>query len=145
MKGNDNMFVSKKSTRNDMNQIDKILRDIDQVTQSKIDRVCDKIDSELNSCGRELTSSVKTLQQVKPLVDKLVVQVGENAPEHLKVLVQSICQEIVQKVMTSIDNQEEVKRNILDVDKYTDEIDALTDEIDTLTNKIDKITDGFQS
>lgn len=139
------MFVSKKSTRNDMNEIDKILKEIDQVTQSQIDRVCDKIDAELNSCGRELTNSVKTLQQVKPLIDRLVVQVGENAPEHLKVLVQSICQEVMSKVTTSIDNQEEVKRNIKDVDKYTDEIDALTDEIDALTDKIDKITDNFQA
>lgn len=139
------MFVSKKSTRGDMNNIDKILKEIDQVTQSKIDRVCDKIDSELNSCGRELSNSVKTLQQIKPLIDRLAVQVGENAPEHLKVLVQSICQEVMSKVTTSIDNQEEVRRNIADVDKLTDEIDSLTDEIDSLTDKIDKITDGFQS
>lgn len=138
------MFVTKKSARTDMNQIDKVLKEIDQVTQSKIDRVCDKIDAELNSCGRELNSSIKTLQQVKPLVDRLVVQVGENAPEHLKVLVQSICQEVMSKITTSIDNQEEVKRNINDVDKLTNEIDALTDEIDALTNQIDKITDSFQ-
>lgn len=138
------MLMTKGQVRATVNQIDKVLKDIDQVTQSKIDRVCDKIDAELNSCGRELTSSVKTLQQVKPLVDKLVIQVGENAPEHLKVLVQSICSEIISKVTTSIDNQEEVKRNIADVDKYTDEIDGLTDEIDSLTDQIDKLTDKFQ-
>lgn len=138
------MLMTKSQVRATVNEIDKVLKDIDQVTQSKIDRVCDKIDAELNSCGRELTSSVKTLQQVKPLVDKLVVQVGENAPEHLKVLVQSICSEIIAKVTTSIDNQEEVKRNIADVDKYTNEIDDLTDMIDSLTNQIDKLTDKFQ-
>lgn len=138
------MITTKKNVRETINEIDKVLKDIDQVTQSQIDRVCDKIDAELNSCGRELSGSIKTLQQVKPLVDKLVIQVGENAPEHLKVLVQSICSEIISKVATSIDNQEEVKRNVADVDKYTDQIDALTDEIDTLTDKIDKLTDKFQ-
>ena len=138
------MITTKKNVRETINEIDKVLKDIDQVTQSQIDRVCDKIDAELNSCGRELSGSIKTLQHVKPLVDKLVIQVGENAPEHLKVLVQSICSEIISKVATSIDNQEEVKRNIADVDKYTDQIDALTDEIDTLTDKIDKLTDKFQ-
>ena len=138
------LLVRKGKVRGTVNDIDKIIKDIDQVTQSKIDRVCDKIDAELNSCGRELTNSIKTLSQIKPLVDRLAVQVGENAPEHLKVLVQSICQEIMSKVTTSMDNQEEVKRNILDVDKYTDEIDRLTDEIDELTNMIDKLTDAFQ-
>lgn len=138
------MITTKANVRQTANEIDKVLKEIDQVTQSKIDRVCDKIDAELNSCGRELTGSIKTLQQVKPLVDKLVIQVGENAPEHLKVLVQSICSEIISKVATSIDNQEEVKRNIQDVDKYTDEIDNLTDEIDGLTDRIDKLTDKFQ-
>ena len=138
------MLMTKGQVRGTVNEIDKVIKEIDQVTQSKIDRVCDKIDAELNSCGRELTSSIKTLQQVKPLVDKLVIQVGENAPEHLKVLVQSICTEIISKVATSIDNQEEFKRNIQDVDKYTDEIDSLTDEIDGLTNKIDTLTDKFQ-
>lgn len=138
------LIVSKKEARNVGNDIDKVIKEIDQITQSEIDRVCDKIDAELNSCGRELSNSVKTLGQIKPLLDRLVAQVGANAPEHMQVLVQSIAQEISSKVTTSIDNQEEVRKNIKDVDKYTNEIDALTDKIDDLTDKIDVMTDKFQ-
>lgn len=139
------MFVMKKSTRKEMNLIDKHLREINEVAQSKIDRTCDKIDSELNSCGRECNTAIKTLQQIKPLVDKLALQVGENAPEHLKVLTQSICQEIMSKVVISVDNLMEVQKNIKDVDRYTDEIDGYTDQISDLTDKIDKVTDIYQS
>lgn len=138
------LFVSKKNTREVGNDIDKIIKEIDQITQSSIDRTCDKIDAELNSCGRELSNSIKTLSQIKALLDRLVQQVGANAPEHMQVLVQSIAQEISSKVATSIDNQEEVRKNIKDVDKYTDEIDHLTDKIDELTNQIDLMTDKFQ-
>ena len=138
------IFVKKKEVRKTSNAIDKVLREIDQVTQSEIDRVCDKIDAELNSCGRELSNSIKTLQQIKPLLDRLVQQVGVNAPDHVQVLVQSIAQEISSKVSTSIDNQEEVRKNIKDVDQYTNEVDLLTDKIDELTNKIDLMTDKFQ-
>ena len=138
------IFVRKKEVRKTSNAIDKVLREIDQVTQSEIDRVCDKIDAELNSCGRELSNSIKTLQQIKPLLDRLVQQVGVNAPDHVQVLVQSIAQEISSKVSTSIDNQEEVRKNIKDVDQYTNEVDLLTDKIDELTNKIDLMTDKFQ-
>ena len=139
------IFVKKKEVRKTSNAIDKVLREIDQVTQSEIDRVCDKIDAELNSCGRELSNSIKTLQQIKPLLDRLVQQVGVNAPDHVQVLVQSIAQEISSKVSTSIDNQEEVRKNIKDVDKYTNEVDWLTDKIDELTDKIDLMTDKFQN
>lgn len=138
------LFVGKKEARALGNDIDKVIRDIDQITQSEIDRVCDKIDAELNSCGRELSNSIKTLAQIKPLLDRLAQQVGMNAPDNVQVLVQSICQEISSKVATSIDNQEEVRKNIKDVDKYTDEIDHLTDQIDDLTNKIDTMTDKVQ-
>lgn len=138
-------IVGKGDVRALCNNIDKVLREIDQVTQSSIDRTCDKIDAELNSCGRELSTSIKTLAQIKPLLDRLVAQVGQGAPESIQVLVQSIAQEISSKVATSIDNQEEVRKNIADVDKYTDEIDALTDKIDALTNQIDTMTDKFQN
>lgn len=137
-------FVAKKETRQVGNEIDKILREIDMITQSEIDRVCDRIDAELNSCGRELGNSVKTLQQIKPLVDRLVQQVGQNAPDHVQVLVGSICQEIMSKVSTSVDCQAEVQKNIQDVDRYTDQIDQLTDKIDGLTNQIDQLTDKYQ-
>lgn len=138
------LVVSGKEARSVSNEIDKIIREIDQITQSDIDRVCDKIDSELNSCGRELSNSIKTLEQIRPLLDRLVGQVGANAPESIQVLVQSIAQEISSKVVTSIDNQVEVRKNIGDVDKYTNEIDTLTDKIDGLTNQIDMLTDKFQ-
>ena len=52
------MITTKAHVRQTVNEIDKVLKDIDQVTQSQIDRVCDKIDAELNSCGRELTGSI---------------------------------------------------------------------------------------
>ena len=138
------LLISKKNARKVGNDIDKVIKEIDQITQSEIDRVCDKIDAELNSCGRELSNSIKTLQQIKPLLDRLVQQVSVNAPDHIQVLVQSIAQEISSKVSTSIDNQEEVRKNIKDVDKYTNEVDLLTDKIDELTTKIDLFTDKFQ-
>ena len=138
------LFVGKKEARGIGNEIDKVLREIDQITQSDIDRTCDKIDAELNSCGRELANSVKVLGQIKPLLDRLVAQVGQNAPDHVQVLVSSIAQEVASKVSTSIDNQEEVRKNIKDVDTYTNEIDTLTDRIDDLTNKIDALTDKIQ-
>lgn len=138
------LFVGKKDARKIGNQIDNIVRDIIQVTQADIDRTCDRIDAELNSCGRELNTSIKTLQQIKPLLDRLVGQVGAGAPESIQVLVQSIAQEISSKVTTSIDNQEEVRKNIADVDKYTNEIDGLTDKIEELAKQIDTITDKIQ-
>ena len=138
------LLISKKNARRVGNNIDKVIREIDQITQSEIDRVCDKIDAELNSCGRELSNSVKTLQQIKPLLDRLVQQVGVNAPDHVQVLVQSIAQEISSKVSTSIDNQEEVRKNIKDVDQYTTEVDELTNKVSALCEKIDVITDKIQ-
>ena len=138
------LLISKKNARRVGNDIDKVIREIDQITQSEIDRVCDKIDAELNSCGRELSNSVKTLQQIKPLLDRLVQQVGVNAPDHVQVLVQSIAQEISSKVSTSIDNQEEVRKNIKDVDQYTTEVDELTNKVSALCEKIDVITDKIQ-
>ncbi|ANF95660.1 hypothetical protein AR543_06380 [Paenibacillus bovis] len=138
------MLVGKGAVREMSNDIDKVIREIDQITQSKIDRVADKIDSELNSCGRELTNAASTLSQIKPLMDRLVAQVGQNAPDHVQILVTSIAQEVMSKVIAAGGNVDEVQKNIKDVDKLTDEIDNLTDEIDKLTNKIDEITDKYQ-
>lgn len=138
------MIVGKGAVREMSNDIDKVIREIDQITQSKIDRVADKIDSELNSCGRELTNAASTLSQIKPLIDRLVAQVGQNAPDHVQILVTSIAQEVMSKVIAAHGNVDEVQKNIKDVDKLTDEIDNLTDEIDKLTNKIDEITDKYQ-
>jgi uncharacterized coiled-coil DUF342 family protein len=142
--GGNKMFASKGSVRELCNEIDKVIRDIDQITQSKIDRVSDKIDAELNSCGRELTNASNTLGQIKPLADRLVQQVGANAPDHVQVLVGSIVTEIMSKVVSTVSNITEVQKNIKDVDRYTDEIDRLTDEIDELTDKVDAITDKYQ-
>lgn len=138
------MFIGKGAVREMANEIDKVIKEIDQVTQSKIDRLADSIDSELKSCGRELTNTESTLHQIKPLIDRLVDQVGVNAPDHVQVLVQSISQEVMSKVSTSLGNLTEVQKNIKDVDKLTDQIDQLTDDIDDLTDKIDKITDKYQ-
>jgi len=138
------MFVGKGAVREMANEVDKVIRKIDQITQSEIDRVADKIDAELASCGRELTSATLTLQQIKPLADRLVQQIGANAPDHVQVLVGSIVTEIMSKVTGVTSNITEVQKNIKDVDKYTDEIDALTDKIDKHTDTIDEITDKYQ-
>lgn len=138
------LFVSKKGARSLGNEIDRELKNIDQITQSEIDRVCDKIDAELNSCGRELSNSIKTLQQIEPLLSRVMDQVAQNAPDHVQVLLGSITQEISSKVATSIDNQLEVQKNIKDVDTYTNQIDELTNKIDESTNIIDKLTDKIQ-
>lgn len=138
------LFVGKGNARKIGNEIDKKLKEIDQITQSDIDRTCDRIDSELNSCGRELSNSIKVLGQVKPLLDRLVGQVAQGAPDSVQVLVQSISAEIASKVTTSMENQEEVRKNIKDVDKYTNEIDAFTDQIDAITDYIDELTDKLQ-
>jgi len=138
------MIVGKGAVRELCHEIDGVIKEIDQITQSKIDRVADKIDAELASCGRELTNASTTLSQVKPLADRLVQQIGKDAPDHVQVLVGSIVTEIMSKVTGVASNIEEVQKNIKDVDKYTDEIDDLTDLIDKKTDQIDKITDKYQ-
>lgn len=138
------MLARKSAVREMANEIDKEIRKIDQITQSEIDRVSDQIDSELKSCGRELTNAQKTLSQVQPLIDRLVQQVGAEAPPHVNVLVTSIAQEVMSKVEGSISNLVEVQKNIQDVDQLTDKIDKLTDQIDEVTDKIDSITDKYQ-
>lgn len=137
--------VGKDEVRQMANEIDKIMNEIDKLAQAKIDRVTDRIDSELQSCGRELNGATMTLTQIKPLVDQLVMQVGENAPDHIKLIVKSACQEIMSKVTSVTSNIGEVQKNIKDVDKYTDEIDELTDMLDGFTDQVDKITDKYQN
>lgn len=138
------MIVGKGSVRELCNEIDKVAHEIKDITQAQIDRTADKIDAELNSCGRELTNAQNNLNQIKPLAERLVQQVGASAPDHIQVLVGSIVTEIMSKVVGSIDNLREVQKNIQDVDKYTNEIDGLTDEVGKLTKKIDSITDKYQ-
>lgn len=138
------MLVGKGAVRELCNEIDKEVRKINSITQSDIDRTSDRIDSELNSCGRELSNASSTLSQIKPLVDRLVEQVGGNAPDAVQVLVGSICTEIMSKVNSSTGNIVEVQKNIKDVDKLTDSIDSLTDDISDIVKKIDDITDRYQ-
>lgn len=138
-------FVGKGQARGVGNDIDRIVNDAKLKLQGELDRTGDKIDAELNSCGRELKNSINTLTQIKPLVDRLAQQVGANAPEHINVLVGSICQEIMSKVSSAIDNQKEVQQNILDIDRHTDGLDKLTDDVSDMLSEIDKLTDQFQN
>lgn len=138
------MITSTKEVRKKMSEIDKKLKDIDTIAQSEIDRLTDRIDSELNSCGRELLNAQRTLEQVKPLIDRLVAQVGANAPDAVQVLVQSISSEVMNKTTGALDNIREVQKNIKDVDFLTDKIDECTDKINELTRSIDEMTDKYQ-
>lgn len=137
------MFVGKKEAREICNQIDKVVLEIKDI-QSSIDRTSDKIDNELNSCGRELMNAQTTLKEIKPLVESLVNQVGSNAPDHIKVLVGTIADSIMGKVNNTLNNLAEVQKNVKDVDKLTDEIDNLTDSINRKLAEIDAITDKMQ-
>lgn len=137
------MFVGKKEAREICNQIDKVVLEIKDI-QSSIDRTSDKIDNELNSCGRELMNAQTTLKEIQPLVESLVNQVGSNAPDHIKVLVGTIADSIMGKVNNTLNNLAEVQKNVKDVDKLTDEIDNLTDSINRKLAEIDAITDKMQ-
>lgn len=138
-------FMGKSQTRSVGNDIDRIVNEAKLKLQGELDRTGDKIDAELNSCSRELKNSINTLNQIKPLIDRLAQQVGANAPEHINVLVGSICQEVMSKVASAIDNQREVQQNICDIDKHTDRLDTLTDDVSDMLSEIDKLTDQFQN
>lgn len=139
------MLANKKDVRQLMNQIDKQLTEIRTISQAEIDRLTDKIDSELNSCARELINAQRTLEQVKPLVDRLVAQVGANAPDAVQVLVGSIASEIMNKATGALDNLREVQKNVKDVDHLTDKIDEATDKIEGVVKGIDSLTDKYQN
>ncbi len=109
-------------------------------------KATDVVDSMFTEVSTSTEFDVEeTIKNEVKQVDRLVQQVGQNAPDHVQVLVGSICQEIMSKVVSSMDCQAEVQRNIQDVDKYTDQIDQLTDRIDGLTDQIDQLTDKYQS
>jgi len=139
------MFASKGAVREMANEIDKVARKAATVVQSDIDRIADKIDAELHSCGRELTSASTTLGQIKPLIDRLVIQVREaGAPDSIQIILGSVAQEVMSKVTSATGNVTEVQKNIKDVDAYTDAIDKKTDEVSKLMEEIDSITDRYQ-
>ncbi|ASJ55979.1 hypothetical protein AA984_10040 [Brevibacillus formosus] len=137
------MFMGKGTVRELGNQIDKVLGDIKDI-QAEIDRDSDKIDNELNSCSRELINAQTTLGEIQPLIESLVAQVGQNAPDHIKVLVGTIADGITGKVKNTLNNLAEVQKNVKDVDKLTDAIDGHTDKIAQKVKEIDSITDKVQ-
>jgi SMC interacting uncharacterized protein involved in chromosome segregation len=138
------MMVGKGAVRGMANEIDAVIKDIDLVVQADIDKVLVLIDSELNSCGRELGTAQKLLLQIPQLMNRLAQQVGPDAPVHIKNSLSSITGEVNAKIETIVENIVEVQKNIKDVDKHTDKIDELTDKIDKLTDVIDNITDKYQ-
>lgn len=78
------MIVGKGAVRQLCNDVDDIAVEIRMTVQAQIDRATDKIDSELNSCGRELRSAEKILQQIPQLMARLAQQIGPEAPIHIK-------------------------------------------------------------
>lgn len=137
-------IVSKGGVRELCNEVDDIAVEIRLKVQAEIDRTTDKIDAELNSCGRELNTSSKILLQIPQLMQRLAQQIGPDAPIHIKNSLASITDEVVAKVQTIAENITEVQKNIKDVDKYTDQIDDITDVVAGYCKKLDEITDRYQ-
>lgn len=138
------MIVGKSAVRELCNEVDDIAVEIRLTVQAEIDRATDKIDSELNSCGRELGTASRILLQIPQLMQRLAQQVGPEAPIHIKNSLASITDEVNAKVQTIADNINEVQQNIKDVDKYTDDIDGLTDVVGNYAKKLDTLTDKYQ-
>ena len=139
------MIVGKSAVRSLCNEVDDVAIEIRMTAQAEVDRITDRIDAELESSGEKLITTQDTLGQIKPLVDRLVQQVGANAPDAVQVLVGSICTEIMSKVNSATRDINGVHKNITDVDKYTDEIDKLTDVISNYCKKLDELTDKYQN
>ena len=137
--------IGKKEVRQLCNDMDKLAREIHDKAQSELDRIGDRIDAELESCGRELGTTEKTLADIKSIIDRIIAQVAPKAPEDVKLLLQSGMSEIMNKVETARDNVNAVKKNIKDVDQYTDKMDGITDEIAEIVKQIDALTDNYQA
>lgn len=137
------MIISKSTAREAGNKIDKVLGEIKDI-QANIDRSSDKIDNELNSCSRELINAQTTLTEIQPQVDMLLAQVGQDAPPHVKAMLESVAMGITGKVQNALNNLAEVQRNVKDVDKLTDEIDTFTDNVNKKITEIDELTDKLQ-
>ena len=136
--------VGKKEVRQLCNDVDKLARQIHDKAQSELDRLGDRIDAELESCGRELATTEKTLGDVKPIIDRIIAQVAPKAPEDVKLLLQSGMSEILNKIDTARDNVAAVKKNIKDVDQYTNKMDTITDDIAEIIAEMDELTDKYQ-
>ena len=136
--------VGKKEIRQFCNDLDKKVRDIQLTCQAELDKVGVKIDSEFESCGRELTSATKTLNDIKPIVDRVRKQMPQNTPADVRLFLESAMSEILNKVDTVIDNNTMVQKNIKDVDRLTDEMDSLTDVISKIVDEVDALTDKYQ-
>ena len=136
--------VGKKEIRQFCNDLDKKVRDIQLTCQAELDKVGVKIDSELESCGRELTSATKTLNDIKPIVDRVRKQMPQNTPADVRLFLESAMSEILNKVDTVIDNNTMVQKNIKDVDRLTDEMDSLTDVISKIVDEVDTLTNKYQ-
>lgn len=135
---------SKREIRQFCNDLDKKVRDIELTCQAELDKVGVKIDSELESCGRELIAANKTLNDIKPIIERVRKQLPPNTPADIRLLLDSAMSEILNKVDTVIDNNSMVQKNIKDVDRLTDEMDTLTDAISKIVNEVDTLTDKYQ-
>lgn len=136
--------VGKKEVRQFCNDLDKKVRDIQLTCQAELDKVGVKIDSELESCGRELTSASKTLNDIKPIIERVRKQMPQNTPADVRLFLDSAMSEILNKVDTVLDNNAMVQKNIKDVDRLTDEMDNLTDAISKIVEEVDALTDKYQ-
>lgn len=136
--------IGKKEVRQFCNDLDKKVRDIQLTCQADLDKVGVKIDSELESCGRELTNASKTATDIKPIVERVRKQLPANTPQDVRLFLDSAMSEILNKVDTIIDNMGMVQKNIKDVDRLTDEMDNFTDAISKIVEEVDILTDKYQ-
>lgn len=135
---------SKKEIRQFCNELDSAVRKIQLKVQADVDKVGVKIDSELESCGRELAGITRTANDIKPIAERVMKQMPQNTPADVRLFLESAMSEILNKVDTIIDNANMVQKNIKDVDRLTDELDDLTDSISDIVEEVDNLTDKYQ-
>ena len=88
--------------------------------------------------------ATKTINDIKPIVDRVRKQMPQNTPADVRLFLESAMSEILNKVDTVIDNNTMVQKNIKDVDRLTDEMDSLTDVISKIVDEVDDLTDKYQ-
>lgn len=137
-------IVNKSGVRELCNDVDDIAVEIRLAVQAGVDRAADGIKAELNSTVRELSNSEKVILQIPQVLQRVMQQVGPEAPIHIKNVLSSAFDEINAKVATASDNLKEVQVNVGDVKKHTEAIDTITDTVDTFCKKIDQLTDKYQ-
>lgn len=136
--------VKKGDIRELCNDVDDIAVEIRVTSEAQIDRATDGIKAELNSTARELNTSAKVILQIPQVLQRMMQQVGPEAPVHVKNVLTSGFDEINAKVQTVADNLKEVQINVGDVSKHTENIDKLTDIIGDFCKQIDTLTDKYQ-